>query len=391
MSTPAKRTAKEISDTFITEIEAQLSQTIPLLPRAFVRLWAKMLGIVFVVIFQWSEFIAMQLYVKYASDKPITIGGITYTPLDVWGNQIGLEKDLGVRTEGTITIDVLSTGDTLLSGTKLLDSNTGELYLTIGDIDLDASTVTGTVRSVNYSALATLSVDQVLSFVSAPTTIEKDVTVATVTSQGADAETSEEWRQRQLDWWAARPQGGAYADYRLWGQEVSGVENIYPFSGGTPAIPTSGEGQVDIYVEADDTTDGIAPQALLDAVKANIEQTADTGLADRRPLNTYVNVASIYRATFDVTITGLTVTDETSAKTAIETAIEQYMANRENFISGLSRLPRKDIVSSPELAGVVGRVVASYGGVITSAVIDGITSYILVEGQKAKLGTITWN
>lgn len=392
MSAPQKKTAKEISDQFIATFEAQLSQAIPLLPRAFNRLIAKLMGLVFVVLFQWSEFVALQLFVRTASDKPITIGGITLTPLDWWGNLIGYTRNLGFRSTGTTPITVNTSGGTLNAGSLLLDSDTGETYLTIGDMALVAPSVVATVRAVNYSTAATLYVDQVLALVQAPTNVDKNTSVASVTSQGADPEDTESWRARQLAWWAARPQGGAYADYREWGAEVSGVENIYPYSGGTDAIPTSGPGQADVYVEASGTTDGIAPQALLDAVYDNIEQTEITGLANRRNLNTYVNTASIYRRTFNVTVSNLVVADEDAAKVAIEDALNNYMLNRENFIQGLSRLPRRDVVSDTEAGGIVGRVVAAYGGTVDAVTVNaGIPAYVMTEGQKAKLGSITWS
>ena len=396
MSAPSKKTAKEISDLFISTLEAQLSQTVPLLPKSFNRVIAKLMGLVFVVLFQWSEFVALQLFVGTASDKPITIGGITLTPLDMWGTLIGLTRNTGLRSEGTATIPVLSSGGTLLAGSTALDPNTGELYLTIGDVAITGSSITVSLRAVNYSAAATMYTGQVLSLVSAPVNLSKTVTVSTVTQQGADAEDTETWRARQLAWWAARPQGGAYADYREWGGEVDGVENIYPFSGGTPAIATSGPGQVDIYVEASGTTDGIAGAALLAAVYDNIEQTAATGLADRRPTNCYVNVASIYRKTFNPIISGLSAPDTVETMAAIEDAVTEYMLSRENYILGLSRLPRKDTISNTELGGVVGRVAAAYGGLITGVSIGEYIgsveqpTYTLSEGEKAKLGTITW-
>lgn len=394
MSAPTKKTAKEISDLFIALLEAQLNQTIPLLPKAFNRVLAKALGLVFVVLFQFSEFIALQMFVGTASDQPLTIGGQTFVPLDELGRLIGLEKNTGERSEGTTAITVSTTGGTLLAGSQLLDADTGEVYLTIGDVALVAGTVSPTVRAVNYKTSATLYVGQSLSLVSAPSNVDKVTTVATVTKQGADPEDTASWRQRQLEWWAARPQGGAYADYREWGQEVEGVENIYPFSGGTPPIPTSGAGQVDIFVEASDTVDGIAPQALLDAVKANIEKEAASGLADRRPVNCYVNVASIYRLTVSAAVVGLSVPDgaDSDAQNDIDEALENYMLSRENYIDGLSLLPRKDQISETEAGGIAGRVAAAYGGTVQGVSLDmGQPVQLLVEGQKAKIGSVVYS
>jgi hypothetical protein len=372
-----RKTAKQISDQFIAIFEAQLNQTIPLLPKAFNRVIAKGLGMVFVVLFQFADFVAAQMFVRLASDKPVTIGGIEIVPLDEWGRVIGFTRGTGQRTEGITQVTVLSQTGSIPAGAQLLDSNTQQVYISIGETLLDAPTVDLTVRGFEYSTSATLYDGQVLSFVSAPPEVEKNTVVTSVTKQGADPEDTESWRQRQLEWWAARPQGGAYADYREWGNEVDGTENIYPFSGGT--LPN-------------DTVDGIAPQALLDAVFENIEKTAATGLADRRPVNCYVNVASIYRRAFDVIISGLNVPDIESTKTQIEEGLTNYFLDRENYIDGLSLLPRRDTVSDGEIAGVAARIASANGGTIEGATLSlGAPVYMLLEGQKAKAGVISFS
>jgi uncharacterized phage protein gp47/JayE len=391
MASPAtKKTAKQISDLIISQLEAQLNQTIPLWPKAFNRVLAKVMGLVFVVLFQYAEYIALQMFIRFASDRPVTIGGIELVPLDEWGFLIGLERGTGQRAEAVVAVTVLTQSGTIQSGTQIVNPNNGEIYLVIGDTPLDAATVYPTIRAVNYAAIATLEAGQSLSFVSAPNTVEKTVVVTTPKVTGADPESTGECLQRQLNWWAARPQGGAYADYRIWGEEVEGVANIYPFSGGTDQIPTSGPGQADIYVEASDTVDGIAPQTLLDEVYENIERTADTGLADRRNMNTFVNTASIRRITIDASVQGLIVENESDVQGLIIQALTDYMLDRENFILGLSILPRKDIISETEAAGIVGRVVASQGGVVGSVTLSTGLAQSLIEGQKAKLGTVTW-
>lgn len=385
-----RKTAKQISDQFIAIFEAQLNQNIPLLPKAFNRVIAKALGMIFVVLFQFGDFVAAQMFVRLASDKPVTIGGVEITPLDEWGRLIGLERGTGQRTEGTADVTVLTQSGSIPAGAQLLDTDTQQIYTTIGEVLLDAPTVEITVRGFEYSTQATLYDGQVLSFVSAPPEVEKNTVVTNVTKQGADPEDTESWRQTQLEWWASRPQGGAYADYRLWGQEVEGTENIYPFSGGT--LPNSREGEVDIYVEASDTVDGIAPVALLEAVKANIEKTASTGLADRRPVNCYVNVASITRREFPVIVIGLDVIDTTTTKDQIEEGLSNYFLDRENFIDGLSLLPKRDTVSDGEITGICARIASANGGTVESATLNlGVPVCILVEGEKAKAGAISFS
>jgi len=392
MTTPRK-TAAEISAIVIAQLEASFNQAIQLLPKAFNRVLAKICGLVFVGLFQFAGFIALQMFVKYASDKDFTVGGITLNPLQMWGDLVGITRGTGARSEGTTTVTVLSQVGSLASGSQLIDTDTEETYITVGSTLLNAATVTPTVRATSYSAAANLYVGQNLSFVNAPPEVEKETTVATVTVEGADPESTEDFRDKILQFFAARPQGGAYADYWEWGSEVDGVANIYPYSGGTPAIPTSGAGQVDIYVKSD-TGDGTASAPLLASVLANIEQTAVTGLADRRPVNAFVNVASIYNESIDVTVSGLN-PDVLATRTDIETALENYFLDRENFITGLTVFPRKDNVTATEAGGIAGRVAAANGATISSVALNGWTGnfsvHTLSEGEQARIGTVTWS
>ena len=275
MTTPRK-TAQELSAILVSQLEASFGQTVPILPKSFIRVLAKACGLLFVSLFQFSAFIALQMFVKYASDSDLTIGGITINPLNEWGAMAGLSRGVGARSEGTVTLTVLTPGGTLYSGSALVNPETEKTYITIGDVSIAGSTITPTVRAGEYSEAADLDIGMTLSLVSAPAGLEKDGTVASVTVAGADPEDTETWRARIMQFFAARPQGGAYADYWEWGNEVDGVANIYPFSGGTPAIPTSGPGQVDVYVKAD-AGDGTAGATLLDAVADNIEVSGSTG------------------------------------------------------------------------------------------------------------------
>jgi hypothetical protein len=394
MTTPRK-TAKEISDIVVAQLELSFNQSIPLAPKAFNRVLAKICGLVYVALFQFAGFILLQMFVKYASNKEFTVGGIKLTPLQMWGDLVGIFQGTGARWEGTVTATVLNPTGTLLSGSQIVDTATEELYITIGDTPIAGATITPTVRAVNYSAAADLNIGDTLEFVSAPPQLEKVVTVASETVEGADPEDTEAFRERILQFFAARPQGGAYADYWEWGTEVQGVDNVYPYAGGTDGIPTSGPGQVDVYVKSD-TGDGTASAPLLASVAANIEQTAATGLANRRPVNAFVNTVSIYLDTVDFVISGLSAPDAVATKADIETALSNYVNSRENYIVGLTVLPRQDFITSTEAGGIAGRAAAANGGTITgvslSRSVEGGSFDVssLLEGEQVRPGTFTW-
>jgi uncharacterized phage protein gp47/JayE len=213
-----------------------------------------------------------------------------------------------------------------------------------------------------------------------------EVTTTTVTA--ADAEAEAAYRQRVIDIFAYPPKGGAYADYRIWGTEVEGIINIYPYTGQSP-------GTVDVYAEATEASsvdgEGTPTQAQLEAIAAAIELDS-SGLATRRPVSAYVNFPeAITRQPFDVEIIGLTADDTVAAETVIAAALDDYFRAREPFIVGLSKLPRLDRVTQAAVSGVVDEAASTVGATVTSVFLSlsgaSITAYTLDFGQRAKLGS----
>jgi len=408
-----RKTALEISDAVITQLETSLNTTIPLLPKSFCRVLAKVLGGVFVLLYQYAGWLLLQMFVKTASNEEVIIGGVSITPLKMWGSLVTIYQNDGQRAEHEIEVETLSTGDTLTSGTRFVNPLTEMVYISLGDVLLDAATVTVSVRATRTGELGNMDADAELNFVSPPATCAKVATVTARTLDGVDDEETEAFRQRVLDRWAARPQGGAYADYRDWAAAVSGVLHAYPYSGGALEYSTgasfyndtglhttdggatypSGPGQVDIYIESATGVDGIPSTALLEEVWEYIEAD-DTGLANRRNINAYVNVVAITRRTFDVTITGLAVEDAETVKDAIEAGLTDYFLEREPYILGLNIPPRKDMISQMDVGGTAAKLAAAHGGYITGVAVseDSIEDlfFPLQEGEKAKLGTVTW-
>jgi len=398
MTTPRK-TATEISAAIIAQLETSLSTTIPLLPKSFCRVLAKVLGGVFVMLYQFAGWILLQQFVKYASNTPIKIGGIEINPLQAWGDLVGIYQKTGQRAEREITITVLTQGGTITSGERIANPVTQMIYVVVGDVDLDAATVSATIRATRAGVLGNVDVDTELQFVSAPSDVEKIVTVNAdpgTDVAGVDPEATEVFRERIQERFAARPQGGSYADYKDWAEEVTGVRNAYPYAGWVdPDIPNSRAGHVFVYVQSDVDDDGIPDSNLLTTVAEHIEGDVG-GLANRRNINAYINVLPISRVTVDVTIEGLTTDDTTAARAAIEDGLTDYFLNREpGGQAGYTLLlPSKDVISWLQIGGVAGQIAAAYDGTLLDVIVyvDTVEKklYELQEGEKAKLGTITW-
>ena len=70
-------TTAEINAQIIAQLEASLNQTIPLLPKSFNRVLAKALAGVFIIIYKYAGFIALQQFVATATIEETTINGVT--------------------------------------------------------------------------------------------------------------------------------------------------------------------------------------------------------------------------------------------------------------------------------------------------------------------------
>ena len=340
----------------------------------------------------------LQVFVRTASANTTTVNGENVIPLTEWGRLIGVgDPAAATNAELIISITVNNQTGTLPSGSQLVNTNNGVTYITIGAVALNAAIVQATIRAVSdqtdgggAGAIGNLDPGAVVSFANPLANVARDTVVASQAVTGADGEATEAYRQRVMDRFQKRPQGGAYADYEQWGEEPAGILNVYPYTSDCP-------GQVDVYVEATVASsgdqDGIPTTTQLQEVLDSIE-VDQSGLASRRPANALVNSFPITRTGFDVRVTGLSVDNLASVQSSITTAIEEYFLDREPFIEGLSVLPRRDRITRSAIGGVVDDIVSAAGGIFSSVIVTqsavNIELYSLGIGEKAKAESVTF-
>lgn len=392
LSTP---TTSAISDNVIAQLELALSQTIPVLPKSFSRVLAKALAGVVVLLYKYAGFMLLQMFVEHATFESTAVNGVTIRPLVEWGRLIGIgDPTPATQAELTITVTVSSMTGQLPANSLLIRGDTGVVYATQSAVDLDAGTVTARIKAVSdeddnggAGTIGNLDVSDTLEFANPIPSVERSVTVATVEVTAATAETETAYRERVVDRYQKKPQGGAYADYETWGKSVAGVIKIYPYTGALP-------GEVDVYAEAtvasSGSADGIPTSAQLTAVAEAIEST-DDGLAANRPVGAAVNVSAIARTAIDIEVTGLS---DSSAESGIEAALDEYLRDREPYIVGLSMLPRRDRITEAALGGVVTDAAEAAGATFSTLAMSisatDYTAYTLGQGEKAKAGSVTF-
>jgi uncharacterized phage protein gp47/JayE len=386
-------TTAQLSANIVSQIAAKLSQSVPFLPKAFIHVLASSVAGVVVILFRYSGFVFLQLFVAYATDQPTTVNGKIIRPLREWGRLIGVgDPRPAEQAQHKISVTVTTQLGELPAGTALLFPSTGVYYETNAVVALNAPTVTVHVRAVSDKAggdgsgtIGNLQNGDVLEFANSPPNV---VSKAPVTGQlvtGADAETTEEYRTRIIARFQAKPQGGAAADYRAWAQEVPGIVNVYPYAG----YP----GEVDVYCEAtaasSGSDDGFPTEPQKSAVREAVYFDID-GLASRAPVNAAVNVLPIFRAAFTVQIAALQ-PDSPETRAAIETGINEHLRSLEPFIVGLSVLPRKDRITQANVGAVVDGIAAARAASVASVTLlengQPLTARSLTKGEKAKLAS----
>jgi uncharacterized phage protein gp47/JayE len=397
MSIPRTPKTSELKNTIIDQLQAAFNQRIPLLPQSFNRVLSAVLAGVFVTLYKYAGVLALQYFPRFATNAWTTINGKRFQPLTEWGRLIGEgDPTPATRAEFTITITVNNQTGSIPSGEQLTNTDNGVIYLLIGTVVLDAATKTATIRAeadqsggTGAGAIGNMAVGATVSFVNPLPNVEQNAVVTSQDVVGVDGETDEAYRARVVDRFQRRPQGGAAADYNQWGRGVEGVVDTYPYTGDP--------GEVDLYSEAtpesSGSEDGFPTSAQLTAV-FNATQLDDAGLATRRPIDAFVNSYSILRDSFDVEVTGLSGTDLTTTEAKITEGVEQYFKDRAPHISGLTPLPRRDRVSTPEVSGVVANVASAYGATFTSVIVKesavSIQLWQLGVGTKAKAASVTY-
>ncbi len=391
-------TTQGTADAIVAQIEGSIGQSVPLLPKSFTRVLAKALAGVVVLLYKYAGFIFLQMFVATATYRETTVNGRVIRPLLELGRQMGVPDPIAaVRAELVLTVTVRTQTGSLPANTQFVRSQTGVVYLSLTSVALDAATVSVTVRASadpsgtgGAGIIGNLPNTSELQVVSPPATIVPIAVVAGTSVVGVDAEEIEtSYRPRVVARGQARPQGGAYADYREWALGVAGIIAAYPYTGDP--------GEVDVYVEAtiasSGSADGIptAPQLAAVATAFELTSAGTSGKATRRPVTAAPNALPITRTAFDVRVNGLDIEDVAGAEAAITTALDEYLRSREPFIVGLSVLPRRDRVTQAAVAGVVDSVASALGASVANVTLELIAvptiAYTLGAGEKAKLNT----
>lgn len=382
-----QQTTQGIADNIVSQLEAALEESFP--DRAFSRVVAKAFAGVWILIYKYAGFMLLQMFPAHASARETVVNGKRIRPLYEWGRLLGVgDPKPATRAELKIKVTVQTLTGELPAGAQLVRSATGVIYNVVASVPLTSPFVYPTIRAASdpsggggLGTVGNLEPGDVVEFVNTRN-VATQATVESSAATGADAESVAQYRARVVRRMQRRPQGGAYADYQAWAEEVPGILNAYPYTGGP--------NEIEIYVEAAPliaTDKGYPTEAQKAAVKASVEKTVD-GKASRRPANVNVEVKSITRRHFGVDITGLE-PNSLTIREAITAGLSEYLRSREPFIDGLSTLPRTDKITAAALTGVAESIASAHGASITSLSMTPGPTHTLAKGEKAWLAYLS--
>lgn len=372
LSTP---TIIEIKDNIKNDIESKINQTIPANEKAVFNDLAFALSGAWLILYKFGTDEFKQRFVQTANDfwlgKLGEIVNIFRQQATTWSGEAEVES----------TVDV----GTLDAGTQLVNNNTGAVYFVKESITLSIGINNFNLDAAEGGALSNLEIGDIIDFVSPLPGLADTIEITDTFVVGEDQEDIEVFRQRVLDAYQKKPQGGASADYEQWGEEAPNVINVYPYAAILP-------GQVDVFVEVDNQTDGIPTTQQLEDTLDFINFDPITGRAIRRPTTAEIFTFAITRITFDVEIAALS-PDKPEIRADIDAAITENLLLKEPFILGLS-ITRNDTITEAGISSVAQTVAAAAGSTISGVkVYEGLIEInlrVLEKGEKSKVGTIIY-
>lgn len=170
-----------------------------------------------------------------------------------------------------------SSGTPIPAGTKLVRDD-GAQYTTSASLTVGGGgSIAGAVVASEPGEAGNCDTGTTLTLSTPISGVSSTVTVASTTTPGADLEALDALKTRYLERLAARPQGGADADYVRWAREIATVDRVFV------AGRWAGEGTVLVrfLVTGDDP---IPASGVVSAVAANIDA--------KRPVCAVVTVAA---------------------------------------------------------------------------------------------------
>lgn len=353
-------TLQQLYNDILTDLQTGYSITIPVFGKSFLRVQAAVQAGKMKLYYLAVGLLQKNIFVDTAD--PEAAGGT----LERFG-RVKIGRNPYPATQGQYEVGVTGVFGGIIPGqtTWLSDDsslNPGMLFILDNSHTLTGTTDIITVRALTPGTGSKLMAGDTLTATAPIINVDGGAGVVTETIAPVDAESIEDYRKVVIDSYRLYPQGGAPADYRLWGNDAEGVKQVYPYA--ASAAPN----EINVFVEANisDSTDGMGtptPTILAD-VEDVINTDPITGIG-RKPLGVFsINVLPIIVNKIAIQITGFTgVTVDQQA--LIEQALSEGISAIRPFVAGADVLSeRNDYLGINNIINIILNTVP--GSVFTS-------------------------
>ena len=307
-------TIQQIKDQIVTDYENRLAQTVPVMPKAFIRVLAGAFAGVMALLYRYGAWVYRQIFASTADLEALKAIGLRYN--------IVRAPAVSARH----TIELTGIDDTVIpAGTTW--QYEGVLFAQLDPAQISGGEAQTVIEALIAGTSGNISADEEVTIVSPVLGLDPDAAVIDTVVTGEDTEPIEQFRDRIILRQQLPPQGGAIPDWQAWTLEVPGVNRVIvdrPAAGEVEIFPTVG-------MSAEDR---IPDSGKRDEILEYLDDPS------RRPLNCEdITVSEFTEVEFNVTLSNLT-PDLTALRFDIISAIEAYL---------LDRFPRQyEVVNNPK-------------------------------------------
>jgi uncharacterized phage protein gp47/JayE len=390
-------TVKNIADTIIANYESETGTTVPLVTKSVIKVLAYAFAGVVVLLWRFGSWQYLQIFIATA-DLPA---------LKKWGSLVNIDYNNG--DTAILTADITgATASTITTDVAYLGTN-GLVYKVQAPVTVVGGNATVTIACLTTGSVGNLTNGAVITLTNPFTGVPETAIIASTVNVGSEDEDTEVYRARVTLRYRLPPQGGAAADYVIWGTEVTEVTDIYPY-----VIDAT---QVTVYVGVEGSgvdriaAGSVSPNPFPSNIggveqpitgSGNIYETAlainsdGGGLQNRRPMGTSVEVLPVVAANIEVVITGVTPAPSGALQQQIKEAIQESWDLKKPEIPALGQTLNNATVFTVETATVVQNLLTSLdAGSFTSLTLEYLasieTSIILPIGAIAVESLLTIN
>lgn len=377
MPIPTIPTAATIQARIISDVEAKIGDSVPVLPKALIKVIAGALSGMFVLLYLAITWVYKQIFAQsaeYASLRLMgALFGITPTP----------------ATAATLLATITGSGSSVATGTTFSGPN-GVIYKVTTTTTITAGTAANVpLLAMTAGEIGNLTTGAVLNITRTDLGLDGTATITSTSAAGVDGESKENFRKRVIARFRQRLTGGSPFDYWQWGMECPNFTWIGPYNDET--IPN----KIHVYGMVSDQTDGIPTAGELTSLASYLQYDPDTAKADRAPMGTVIECHAITRHLFDIAIT---IQDADSAcQEAVEDAVTAYIESFEPYIYGVSDT-KNDTMSVANVSDVAQDEAELYGATIISVAIEDHTTgaalpsnmYTFQGGTFGKVNSLTF-